>query len=135
VDPYAICAQWPAVVKTIEDQRPEVVDLNAGLQSLQIPANRSSAAKSLGAKGVDGRCELRCPPVCGQRKPTPQKSMTEATAFPQLMKHPGEQRRALSRFACDHQCDFAPIPRQGAAACLFSAAAGYSVRLNAKVGN
>jgi hypothetical protein len=22
---------------------------------------------------------------------------------PQLMKHPGEQRRALSRFACDHQ--------------------------------
>jgi hypothetical protein len=29
VDPYAIWAQSPAVVKTIEDQRPDVVPLSA----------------------------------------------------------------------------------------------------------
>ena len=38
-------------------------------------------------------------------------SVTEATASPQLVKHPGEQRPALSRFACNHESDFAPIPR------------------------
>ena len=30
---------------------------------------------------------------------------------PQLVKHPGEQRRPLSRFACDHESDFVPIAR------------------------
>ena len=44
-------------------------------------------------------------------KLTHQKNMTEATAFPLLMKHPGEQRRALTRFASDHEREFAPIPR------------------------
>jgi hypothetical protein len=52
-----------------------------------------------------------------------------------LMKNSGEQRRVLSRFACDHQRNFAPIPRQGIAACLFSAAASFNVRLTAKIGN
>jgi hypothetical protein len=41
----------------------------------------------------------------------PKKHMTEAAAFPLLMKHPGEQRRALARFASDHEREFAPIPR------------------------
>ena len=43
VDAYAIWTQWPAVVKTIEDRRADVVDLNAGSQqSLQVPANMLS---------------------------------------------------------------------------------------------
>jgi hypothetical protein len=67
------------------------------------------------------------------RKPTPQKSMKDATAFPQLMRHPGEQRRALSRFACDHERDFALIPRQEITACFFSALASFNVRLAAKI--
>jgi hypothetical protein len=40
VDPYAIWAQWPEAVKTIEDRRADLVDLNAGSRhSLQVSAN------------------------------------------------------------------------------------------------
>jgi hypothetical protein len=42
VDPYAIWAQWPEAVKTIEDRRADVVDLNAESQSLQVSANMLS---------------------------------------------------------------------------------------------
>ena len=50
-----IWAQWPEVVKTIEDRRADVVDLSAGSQSLQIFANMPSLGPRVRCFDVDPR--------------------------------------------------------------------------------
>ena len=47
MDLHSIWTQWPAAVKTIEDQRPDVADLTAGSQSLQVSANMLSIRTSV----------------------------------------------------------------------------------------
>jgi hypothetical protein len=51
------------------------------------------------------------------------------------MKHAGEYRRALSRFACDNESYLAPIPRQEIVACLDRAPASFRGCLSAKIGH
>ena len=54
---------------------------------------------------------------------------------PSLVEHPGEQRRALSRFARDQKRNFAPIPRQGITACLLRAPTSFGIRPVAEIRN
>jgi hypothetical protein len=79
--------------------------------------------------------DLEEEPAKGREPRGPEKHDGGHGVPPGLMKHPGEQRRAPSRFTCDRERDFAPIPREKVAACLFSAPASFGVGLAAKVGN